>query len=707
MKFDHTFKITFHEGDSFDVNYINIMCKTHPKEKFLIEIQNTKGITSDMIKALDPNIAIRIAGGYDEYRIQKRKNVLFTNGESGEFYYIDAVTYSPKEVYLILREIEKIESDIDENWSSIQKIIYVYNKLVTSIIYDPRFEKKGSEEIRSLRGLITKKTVCGGYSLIFKEFMDRQGIECEYVEGHTKENNEGSHAWNIVVIDGKKYPIDLTFDSKRYRLGQTNYFEWLCQSIKKFSKQHMPNKYEKTQDYMNTLTPLDPDVVKRIYNLIISARTQDIKTAVYHGVRKDYSTFEVTRIENVEINGTTYYRYYYVDSDKKDEPLILYSENNISKFVETKLFDKKTPEGYEDCMTDCLFSKENIRDSLKKGSYFIGNANKSSDGDEFEPVESWQEIKKPFEKSNLFTYQTKRYVRSNGTSFLVQKIQRQAIDNVMLYKYDIFEMMTENGKKLLKRNVVYSEEDFLRDRRKEIADVFLSRRRIDEKAKTSGGYIGYYDRHGQILYKPELAKSLSPSKKVDIKDIQEEKVKELNEFSLPTFDELESLASKYEIFIDSDNPLEDDPSKYRVRDINTKQPLKDVQLFKKAMFANIWLSAAGIKRSFNDPRAGFGYAFNNQAKGYYTFLCKELLESCRRNRVIDTYDLLTKAEKRKKYKYDEEITANLFRSKFQTEFLNMLFLQSVGFQSKEKPKPLYSLEYAYSHIDSEEKAKTL
>ncbi len=37
----------------------------------------------------------------------------------------------------------------------------------------------------------------------------------------------------------------------------------------------------------------------------------------------------------------------------------------------------------------------------------------------------------------------------------------------------------------------------------------------------------------------------------------------------------------------------------------------------------------------------------------------------------------------------------------------MLFLQSVGFQPKEKPKPLYSLEYAYSHIDSEEKAKTL
>ena len=162
MKFDHTFKITFYKDDTFDINYINLMCRTHPNDKFLIEVQNTKDITSEMIKKLDPNIAIRIAGGYDEDRIKKRGKVSFNNGESGEFYYTDSVTYTPNEVYLILKEIEKIESGINSNWSSIQKVIYIYDKLKTSIVYDPKHKEKNSGETRSLRGLISKKEIQHG-----------------------------------------------------------------------------------------------------------------------------------------------------------------------------------------------------------------------------------------------------------------------------------------------------------------------------------------------------------------------------------------------------------------------------------------------------------------------------------------------------------------------------------------------------------------
>lgn len=35
-------------------------------------------------------------------------------------------------------------------------------------MYDPKHEQKLSSETRSLRGLITKNTVCAGYAMILK-----------------------------------------------------------------------------------------------------------------------------------------------------------------------------------------------------------------------------------------------------------------------------------------------------------------------------------------------------------------------------------------------------------------------------------------------------------------------------------------------------------------------------------------------------------
>ena len=53
-------------------------------------------------------------------------------------------------------------------------------------MYEPKSERMSDSSVRSLRGLISKNTVCAGYALILKEFMDRSNIKCEYVEGHTE-----------------------------------------------------------------------------------------------------------------------------------------------------------------------------------------------------------------------------------------------------------------------------------------------------------------------------------------------------------------------------------------------------------------------------------------------------------------------------------------------------------------------------------------
>ena len=49
--------------------------------------------------------------------------------------------------------------------------------------------------------------VCGGYAHAFQYLCDLGGVECHYVTGEIK---EGYHAWNIVVIDGVNYLVDVT-----------------------------------------------------------------------------------------------------------------------------------------------------------------------------------------------------------------------------------------------------------------------------------------------------------------------------------------------------------------------------------------------------------------------------------------------------------------------------------------------------------------
>lgn len=49
--------------------------------------------------------------------------------------------------------------------------------------------------------------VCAGYAKAFQYLCDLGGVECHYVTGDI---SAGLHAWNIVVIDGKNYLVDLT-----------------------------------------------------------------------------------------------------------------------------------------------------------------------------------------------------------------------------------------------------------------------------------------------------------------------------------------------------------------------------------------------------------------------------------------------------------------------------------------------------------------
>jgi len=516
------YKVIVNVVKFFDVKKINDVCNQYPDKKVLVKIANTRGISSWQLKQLNPNVVIRIAGGYDNERIAHKGNIKFRGSKETGEYYTNAVIYTRNEVIKILETIERIERNIFPNWSDLQKVIYIYQQLKSKVMYDPMFQRKPSSEVRSLRGLITKKTVCAGYALMFKEFMDRQGINCEYVEGCTKNDGSGGHAWNIVTIDEKKYPIDLTWDSSSYRRGDKNAYDYLGQNIAEFSKCHIPEGWAKTQNYRASLSAINSNLIK-IFNAQI-LREETYETMTFRGLRNDGSKFLIVQLgTGRDTFGQKYYRYYYDEittSGMRKRPLILYSKSNISLVVDNRNFGRYVPDHYLDAVKNVLFSKENISQSLMLGTTYIGNCKMDNSSNKFEAVKSVSDVAKPEEIRKCFPIQTKTFRRTNGTVFIAEKVPSQAVNvfgkNVMCYH--IFEMITENSELKLKRNIIFTERDFFNDQRQGIADEYLCRSRLDRKINEAGGYIGYYDVNGIKTYDPDLAKYFDISKRINVYD---------------------------------------------------------------------------------------------------------------------------------------------------------------------------------------------
>ncbi|MBM6926610.1 S-layer homology domain-containing protein [Pseudoflavonifractor phocaeensis] len=91
----------------------------------------------------------------------------------------------------------------------IAKVLHDY--LVLNCAYDYDNYRQGTipSESYTAEGALLKGTaVCSGYANAYQLLMQRAGIPCEYVSGYAT----GSHAWNVVEIDGQWYHVDATWD---------------------------------------------------------------------------------------------------------------------------------------------------------------------------------------------------------------------------------------------------------------------------------------------------------------------------------------------------------------------------------------------------------------------------------------------------------------------------------------------------------------
>ncbi len=179
--------------DESMVKYINSL-----PDGTIIEFKNTVGINPELMRNIKEGIKIRIIGGLDEKAKPK-----YNDRE-----YFERTLYSPSEVYKIIKTMEYIEAKIDPNWSDLEKAMYIYKVMCENMKYaHQRLVINGRDYCRNLLGFITKKAVCAGFGMMYKEMMDRQGIECHY------QNRQHGHAWNVIKINGRYIPVDLTWDN--------------------------------------------------------------------------------------------------------------------------------------------------------------------------------------------------------------------------------------------------------------------------------------------------------------------------------------------------------------------------------------------------------------------------------------------------------------------------------------------------------------
>ncbi len=170
-------------------------------DNYLLTLTNTKDINPSVVNCLAKQIKrrdlinIRVIGGLDA-----SVNPKFNDPDM-----MTLNLYKPDELAGILSRFEQIEKDINPCDPPIVRAAQIYNTLARSVTYPE--QPQDYESCRSLRGLLNNEMICAGYALLFKELMDRQGIECEYVHGE-------KHAWNNLKIDGQWYPIDLTWGAE-------------------------------------------------------------------------------------------------------------------------------------------------------------------------------------------------------------------------------------------------------------------------------------------------------------------------------------------------------------------------------------------------------------------------------------------------------------------------------------------------------------
>jgi len=142
------------------------------------------------------------------------------------------------------KQIRAILSNvITPGMSDRQKAKAVHDYMVVTYQYDTNYASGlYGDDTYSFRGLLKNNTgVCQAYAELFYLLMRYEGIECYLVTGTADGGTGlyGSHAWNLILVDGNYYHVDVTFDDPIPDGGSRITYTYFLKTESEIAKDHM------------------------------------------------------------------------------------------------------------------------------------------------------------------------------------------------------------------------------------------------------------------------------------------------------------------------------------------------------------------------------------------------------------------------------------------------------------------------------------
>lgn len=160
---------------------------------------------------------------------------------------VTEIVYSiPESVKNDLTAIDEIVEQINIEMNSLsinndyEKLKFFYDWIIEHTEYKSNLY---SQDMRSV--FLQNSSVCAGYSRAFQYLCQKANMDCTYVSGYTK-NNE-NHAWNLVKLSDQYYWVDVTWGDPVYageKDNETNYNFFLVDDEHFLQTHVIENKYE-------------------------------------------------------------------------------------------------------------------------------------------------------------------------------------------------------------------------------------------------------------------------------------------------------------------------------------------------------------------------------------------------------------------------------------------------------------------------------
>lgn len=412
--------------------------------KVVLIFENTKGQNSEVIGGLDPSkVTISVMGGLNYFKKDK-----FNTPE-----YVERTIYTPKNLSNIIKKFESIERRINYSWTETQKCMFVYKTLAEKMHYNRKDEdeyENGLDICRSLNGMLVGRSVCSGFALIFKEAMDRLGIECHY------QNMSHCHSWNVVKLDGEYRLLDLTWDVCKSK-GDVCGFQNFCR--RDSSSFYASRGHDLSCEREEVRFP-----AKSISDQVLIDNLKSINKS------KNMYSGEMTKYVNP--NGEVFH-YLCISEREGFKTYVVRQGDNIDYFYIDKNADIRR-----------TLDKQVLDSAIQNYNHNISRS----------PV-----------PDNVIKFC--KFTRADGSNFIMCKSKSNLDGGVNEYLY--IEPYELDGKYILRKTTILSENELIVDDpdfKFYVANYLLNKERLARKVNHYNGYVGYIANGSRVYYNEQFEK---------------------------------------------------------------------------------------------------------------------------------------------------------------------------------------------------------